>query len=62
MTQKPVVLPNVFPGEKNWDEWIDHFDSVAAVNGREAAAKLQCTLDRESGDNGFLKRCGPTAS
>ena len=41
MAQKPVVLPDVFTGEKNWDEWIDHFDSVAAVNGWEAAAKLQ---------------------
>ena len=47
--QKPVVLPDVFTGEKSWDEWIDHFDSVTAVNGWEDAAKLQWLRVRLTG-------------
>ena len=41
MAQKPLVLPDVFTGEKSWDEWKGHFDSVAEVNGWSEAAKLQ---------------------
>ena len=50
MAQKPVVLPHVFTGENSWDKWIDHFDSVATVNGWEDdAAKLQWLRMRLSG-------------
>ena len=31
-TTRPVVLPEIFDGTKNWDEWMFHFESVAAVN------------------------------
>ena len=49
MAQKPVVLPEVFTGEKSWDEWKDHFDSVAAVNGWDDAAKLMWLRVRLTG-------------
>ena len=47
--QKPLVLPDVFTGDKNWEEWIDHFDSVATVNGWDDAAKLQWLRVRMTG-------------
>ena len=28
----PLVLPEVFSGEGNFDDWVSHFESVAAVN------------------------------
>ena len=30
----PFIIPGVFNGEPsvNWDEWIDHFESVLQVN------------------------------
>ena len=37
-TPTGVVLPEVFTGEKNW---IDHFDSVAAVKNWDEEAKLK---------------------
>ena len=27
-----LVLPEVFSGEENFDDWIDHFEDVSAVN------------------------------
>ena len=40
MTQKSVVFPEVLTEEKNW---INHFDSVAAINnwGEEVKLKWQ---------------------
>ena len=39
MNGLPLVLPETFNGEaENWNEWIDHFESVAAVNGWETDA------------------------
>ena len=32
MAVKPVVLPDMFSGEGNWEDWFDHFNNVAAVN------------------------------
>jgi len=29
---RPVVLPETFTGADNFDHWISHFESVAAVN------------------------------
>ena len=39
----------VFTGEKNWDEWIDHFDRVAVVNGWDGEAKLKWLRVRLTG-------------
>ena len=37
---RPVIAPEPFTGEGSWDDWIDHFESVAAVNKWEDAQKL----------------------
>ena len=29
---RPLVLPEVFNGEGNFDDWVSHFESVGAVN------------------------------
>ena len=29
---RPLVLPEVFSGEENFDDWIGHFEDVSAVN------------------------------
>ena len=29
-TSKPVVFPELYNGDKSWDDWIDHFDSMAS--------------------------------
>ena len=40
MASRPLVLPEPFSGESNWDAWIGHFEDVAAVNGWEEQDKL----------------------
>ena len=35
-----LVLPELFTGEGSWDQWIAHFENVAAVNAWDDAAKL----------------------
>eukprot|EP00731_Ephydatia_muelleri_P031295 Em0022g809a len=35
---KPLLLPEVFGGEpQSWTEWLEHFESVAAINKWESA-------------------------
>jgi len=46
---KPLVLPEIFTGEKNWDEWADHFDSVATVNEWDDETKLKWLRVRLTG-------------
>lgn len=41
MAAKPPVIPELYTGEKSWDEWIDHFDSVVAVCGWDEVNKLK---------------------
>ena len=41
MAAKPAVLPEVYNGDGNWDEWITHFKDVAEVNGWDDVAKLR---------------------
>ena len=38
---KPPVLPEIYTGEKSWDEWIDNFDSVANVCKWDDESKLK---------------------
>ena len=40
MAARPLVLPEPFTGEGSWDQWIAHFENVAAVNAWDDAAKL----------------------
>ena len=29
----PSIIPDVYNGEAEWDEWIAHFDCVTRING-----------------------------
>ena len=40
MAARPQVVPEPFTGEGSWDDWIDHFESAAAVNKWGDADKL----------------------
>lgn len=40
MAIRPHVLPELFNGEKDFLEWVDHFGDVAAINGWDEDAKL----------------------
>ena len=37
---RPVLTPDPYTGEGSWDDWVDHFGSVAEVNKWDDAAKL----------------------
>ena len=37
---QPLVLPETFDGEKDFDKWISHFEGVADLNGRSDGDKL----------------------
>ena len=37
---RPVLTPDAYTGEGSWDDWLDHFESVAKVNKWDNAAKL----------------------
>ena len=62
MAAKPPVIPELYTGEKSWDEWIDHFDSVAKVCGWDAANKLKWLRVRLSGRAGTAFRRLPEAT
>ncbi|XP_065897141.1 uncharacterized protein [Dysidea avara] len=50
MASKPVVLPEIFQGNTSWDDWLEHFDRVAAVNDWTAnATKLKWLKVRITG-------------
>ena len=53
---RPAVLPELYTGEKSWDEWIHHFESVATVNGWDGAAKLNWLCVRLTGRAGTVFR------
>lgn len=37
---RPLVLPELFAGEEDVDQWFEHFEDVAAVNSWEGEAML----------------------
>ena len=53
---RPAVLPELYTGEKSWDEWIHHFESVATVNEWDGAAKLNWLCVRLTGRAGTVFR------
>ena len=38
---RPLVLPETFDGEGDFDEWISHFEDVADLNGWSDGDKLR---------------------
>ena len=49
MAAKPAVLPEVYNGDGNWDEWITHFKDIAEIKGWENVAKLRWLKVRFTG-------------
>ena len=51
MASRPVAIPEIFNGEggQTWSDWLDHFDSVAVVNGWSAADKKKWVSARLTG-------------
>lgn len=39
--ERPFILPDVFTGERDFNDWIQSFESVAAVNRWDDKAKCQ---------------------
>jgi len=31
-SERPVITPEVYSGEQPWEDWIDQFESLAAIN------------------------------
>jgi len=31
--ERPVITQEVYSGEQPWEDWIDQFESIAAING-----------------------------
>jgi hypothetical protein len=46
--RKPVVLPEAFDGSACWEDWVEHFERVAAENGWTEDAAMP-GLKRPSG-------------
>ena len=56
------MIPELFTGDKSWDEWIDHFESVAEVCGWDDVNKLKWLCIRLSGRAGTVFRRLPDAT
>ena len=41
MANRLLVIPDLFAGDNSWDEWTDHFESVANVCNWDDAMKLK---------------------
>ena len=39
-SDRPVIVPEVYSGEQPWEDWIDQFESIAAINGWNEEKKL----------------------
>ena len=46
---KPVILPDTFNDDWNWDDWATHFDNCSEINGWDATAKLKFLKVRLTG-------------
>ena len=62
MASKPSVILELFTGDKSWDEWINHFESVADVCGWDKENKLKWMRMRLSGRAGSVFRHLPDAT
>ena len=39
-SDRSVIIPEVYSGEQPWEDWIDQFESIAAINGWDEEKKL----------------------
>ena len=49
LMERPIILPEVFSGEEDFCEWIQHFESVAVINRWDDITKLQWLHVRVTG-------------
>ena len=47
--RRPLLLPESYSGESNFDIWIVHFENMASINEWDDAAKLKWLSVRMSG-------------
>ncbi|KRY61866.1 hypothetical protein T11_14355, partial [Trichinella zimbabwensis] len=38
---RTIAVPEQYDGSSDWDEWLEHFEDAAAVNGWSEAEKLR---------------------
>ena len=60
--RQPLLVPESFSGEGNFDDWIIHFETVAIINGWDDAAKLQWMTVRMTDHGQTAFRRFPEAS
>jgi len=46
---RPLVLPELFMGDKSFEEWIDHFESVVGWDDADKLKWLQVSLSGRAG-------------
>eukprot|EP00731_Ephydatia_muelleri_P019435 Em0012g260a len=39
-TNRPLVSPDTYSGDRNWTYWVEHFEAAALVNGWDEPTKL----------------------
>ena len=39
-TNRPLVSPDTYSGDRNWTDWVEHFEAAALVNGWDEPTKL----------------------
>lgn len=49
MASKPVILPETFSGDGNWEQWLLHFGDCAAVNEWDEGQQLKFLRVRLTG-------------
>ena len=53
---KPAVIPEIYNGDKSWDDWIYHFDNIATMCKWDDATKLKLLSVSLTGRAGTMFR------
>ena len=55
-TNRPLVSPDTYSGDRNWTYWVEHFEVVALVNGWDEPTKLLWLPVRQPLGGGWCQR------